>query len=50
MYKKDLALKNIQWLIYHKVKPNQTCLSKHLILIFHIYVISRPLYESTDIL
>ena len=24
MYKKDLALNNIQWLICHKNKPNQT--------------------------
>ena len=24
MYKKDLALKDLQWLICHKTKPNQT--------------------------
>ena len=24
MYKKDLALNNLPWLIYHKTKPNQT--------------------------
>ena len=24
MYKEDLALNNLQWLIYHKTKPNQT--------------------------
>ena len=24
MYKKDLALNNLQWLIRHKSKPNQT--------------------------
>ena len=24
MYKRDLALKNLQWLIYHQTKPNQT--------------------------
>ena len=24
MYNKDLALNNLQWLIYHKTKPNQT--------------------------
>ena len=24
MYKKDLALNNQQWLICHKIKPNQT--------------------------
>ena len=23
MYKKDLALNKLQWLIYHKTKPNQ---------------------------
>ena len=22
MYRKDLALNNLQWLIYHKTKPN----------------------------
>ena len=24
MYKKDLALNNLQWLICQKIKPNQT--------------------------
>ena len=24
MYKKDLALNNLQWLIYHKTKPKQS--------------------------
>ena len=24
MYKKDLALNNLQWLICHKTQPNQT--------------------------
>ena len=24
MYKEDLALNNLQWLICHKIKPNQT--------------------------
>ena len=23
MYKEDLALNNLQWLIYHQTKPNQ---------------------------
>ena len=23
MYKEDLALNNLQWLIYHKTQPNQ---------------------------
>ena len=23
MYKQDLALNNLQWLIYHKTQPNQ---------------------------
>ena len=25
MYKEDLVLNNLQWLIYHKTQPNQTC-------------------------
>ena len=28
MYKKDLALNNLQWLICHKNQPNQTKLNK----------------------
>ena len=28
MYKEDLALNNLQWLICHKTKPNQTCMYK----------------------
>ena len=24
MFKKDLAINNLQWLIYYKTKPNQT--------------------------
>ena len=32
MYKKDLALNNQQWLIYHKTKPNQTKPSDGLVL------------------
>ena len=24
MYKEDLALNNLQWLIYYKITPNQT--------------------------
>ena len=28
MYKKDLALNNLQWLIGHETKPNQTNLRK----------------------
>ena len=31
MCKKDLALNNLQWLICHKTKPNQT---KHVYLIY----------------
>ena len=26
MYKEDLALNNLQWLICHKTKPNHECL------------------------
>ena len=30
MYKQDLALNNLQWLICHKTKPNQIiCSSQH---------------------
>ena len=31
MYQEDLALNNLQWLICHKIQPNQTivCESKH---------------------
>ena len=29
MYKKDLALNDLQWLIWHKTKPNQTKPSKN---------------------
>ena len=28
MYKEDLALKNLQWLICHKTKPNFSKLNK----------------------
>ena len=31
MYKEDLALNNLQWLICHKITPNQT--------IFNMYVL-----------
>ena len=30
MYKKDLALNDLQWSIYHKTKPNQTKLNNFL--------------------
>ena len=36
MYKKDLALNNLQWLICHKSQPNQ-------ILYIHIYVYKKDL-------
>ena len=29
MYKEDLALNNLQWLICHKIKPNQTIADSH---------------------
>ena len=29
MYKKDLALNNLQWLIYHKTKPNPTIMLRN---------------------
>ena len=28
MYKEDLALNSLQWLIYHKTQPNQKGLSQ----------------------
>ena len=36
MYKEDLALNNLQWLICHKTKPNQ-------ILIYLIYMYKEDL-------
>ena len=30
MYKQDLVLNNLQWLICHKTKPNQTTVVQHL--------------------
>ena len=37
MYKEDLALNNLEWLIYHKTKPNQvTILSKNNCIIIKI--------------
>ena len=36
MYKKDWALNNIQWLIYHPTKPNQT----------ETYYNKYPIYSS----
>ena len=35
MYKEDLALNNLQWLICHKIKPNQ--------IIFNIYMYKNDL-------
>ena len=36
MYKQDLELNNIQWLIYHKTKPNKTALFRsHNIQLYH---------------
>ena len=37
MYKKDLALNNLQWLICHQTKPNQTK-PNHIYLIHYIYI------------
>ena len=36
MYEEDMALNNLQWMICHKIQPNQTkpC-------IFNIYVLTR---------
>ena len=32
MHKKDMALDNLQWLMYHKIEPKQ------IMIIFNIYV------------
>ena len=37
MYKEDLALNNLQWLICHKPKPNSNNLTNHTYLI-HKYL------------
>ena len=40
MYKKDLALNNLQWLICHKIKPNQRTSSQiKTELIVNVYII-----------
>ena len=46
MYKKDLALNNLQWMICHKTKPNQTVIKYF----FHFrYIIKASLLEKKDI-
>ena len=40
MYKKDLALNNLQWLICHKTKPNQTKQSELNFLSFKLFELS----------
>ena len=37
MYKKNLALNNLQWFICHKTKPNQGCL-QNLLFLRHPYM------------
>ena len=32
MYKEDLALNNLQWLICHKIQPNQIIYIQHILL------------------
>ena len=34
MYKKDLALNNLKWLIWHKTKPNQSQYLRQLVILF----------------
>ena len=45
MYKEDLALNNLQWLICHKTQPN---LNKK-VLIFLIYRITKLQYDLFNI-
>ena len=40
MYKKDLVLNNLQWLICHKTKPNQTKPNENL-----LFIIYKQLYS-----
>ena len=42
MYKEDLALNNLQWLIYYKIQPNQ--------IIYLIYLYKEDLASMVDIL
>ena len=35
MYKQDLALNNVQWLICHKTQPNHTKPNQTILLHFH---------------
>ena len=36
MYKKDLVLKNLQWLLCHKTQPNQTYLIHRWLVLLHV--------------
>ena len=50
--KRDLALNNLQWLIYHKIQPNQTKPNQRYLMVFHLSLsdskssqISRTLFS-----
>ena len=38
MYKEDLALNNLQWLICHKTQPNQTESTPVFLFLFYLYI------------
>ena len=46
MYKKDLALNNLQWLACYKTKPNQNTFLK--VISLKVYAIVRQDFELTQ--
>ena len=42
MYKMDLALNNLQWLVCHKTKPNQKYVSLHIPTHIHLSIYLAP--------
>ena len=46
MYKEDLALNNLQWLICHKTKPNQTKPVKYIL--WNCFKQTLPKYYQTN--
>ena len=48
MYKKELALNHLQWLICHKTKPNQTKPNIYKVLIYKLTTnLSKQLFSIT---
>ena len=47
MYKIDLALNNLQWLMCHKTKPNQTT-SKHINILIILFINFVCYFKSVD--